>query len=502
MPMPMRSDRVMWSPLFELDPDSGISLQQQIRETLVGAILDGQIPIETPLPSSRELARQLGVARNTVMLAYQHLVDEGYLLARERSGFFVNPEMHQRRLLPGEPDAGAAAAEGCIDWGARLPLRPSAQRNIVKPTDWERYEYPFIYGQMDPAMFPLNDWRECYRQTLSVQGVRELVRDRLDADDPLLVEQIRTRVLPKRGVWAAPEEILITLGTQNALYLLAALLISPQTRVGIEDPGYPDARNILQIMTDRVEPLPLDEHGLVIGDHLERCDYVFVTPSHQSPTTVTLPAGRRKALLERAAAADFVVIEDDYESETNFLGSPTPALKSYDRQGRVLYVGSLSKTLDPGLRIGYLVGPPELIREARALRRLMLRHPPTNNQHAAAQFLALGHHDALTQRLGNAYHERWQAMGDALCEHLPDTFRMPTFGGTSYWIRGPADLDARRLAARAAEQGIFFEPGDVNFLSERPPLHCFRLGYSSIPVERIEPGIRRLAALVSEQLGG
>lgn len=498
----MRSDRAMWSRLFELDTDSGVSLQQQIRETLVGAILDGQIPVETPLPSSRELARQLGVARNTVMLAYQHLVDEGYLLARERSGFFINPEMHQHPLRPGEPDAAAAAPEGCIDWAERLPLHPSTQRNIVKPRDWERYEYPFIYGQMDPGMFPLNDWRECYRQTLSVQGVRERVRDRLDADDPLLVEQIRTRVLPKRGVWAAPEDILITLGAQNALYLLAALLISRDTRVGIEDPGYPDARNILRMMTDHVEPLPLDEHGLVIGGHLARCDYVFVTPSHQSPTTVTLPAGRRKALLERAAAADFVIIEDDYESETNFLGSPTPALKSYDRQGRVLYVGSLSKTLDPGLRIGYLVGPPELIREARALRRLMLRHPPTNNQHAAAQFLALGHHDALTQRLGNAYHERWQAMGDALSEHLPETFRMPTFGGTSYWIRGPGSLDARRLAARAAEQGIFFEPGDVNFLSERPPLHCFRLGYSSIPVARIAPGIRRLAALVDEQLGG
>ncbi|WP_440997878.1 MocR-like pyridoxine biosynthesis transcription factor PdxR [Arhodomonas sp. SL1] len=495
------SDRVMWARLFELDANSGVSLQQQIRETLVGAILDGKVPVNSPLPSSRELARQLGVARNTVMLAYQHLVDEGYLRARERSGFYLNPEMHERRLAPGQPTTDASVG-GCIDWEARLSLQPSRQRNIVKPIDWERYPYPFIYGQMDPSMFPLNDWRECYRQALSVQGVHELVRDRLDTDDTLLVEQIRTRILPKRGVWPAPDEILVTLGAQNALYLLATLLVSRETRVGIEDPGYPDARNILRIMTDHVEPLPLDDQGLVIGGHLERCDYIFVTPSHQSPTTVTLPAGRRKDLLERASAGNFVVIEDDYESEINFLGSPTPALKSYDRQGRVLYVGSLSKTLDPGLRLGYLVGPPELIREARALRRLMLRHPPTNNQHAAAQFLALGHHDALAQRLGHIYHERWQAMGEALSKHLPDSFRTPTFGGTSYWVRGPEELDARKLAERAAEYGILFEPGDVNFLSERPPLHYFRLGFSSIPVERIEPGIERLAALVHEQLGG
>ncbi|MDZ7747662.1 MAG: PLP-dependent aminotransferase family protein [Halofilum sp. (in: g-proteobacteria)] len=370
-----------------------------MRETLVAAILDGRLPPDTPVPSSRELARQLGVARNTVMFAYQHLVEEGYLLARERSGYFINPEMQPPATCSARDTASTAADDEAVAWGERVRVRPSTQRNIVKRSNWQQFEYPFIYGQVDPDHFPLNAWRECYRQALSVQAVDSLVRDQLDADDQLLVEQIQTRVLPRRGIWVDPDQILVTLGAQNALYLLAALLVGRRTAVGIEEPGYPDARNIFSLRTDDLRPLPVDEHGLVVDAPVRGCDYVFVTPSHQSPTTVTMPLERREALLRMASESDCVLIEDDYESEITYHGAPTPALKSLDHAGRVLYLGSLSKTLDPGLRMGFLVGPPELIREARALRRLMLRHPPANNQHAVALFLSLGHHDALVQRM-------------------------------------------------------------------------------------------------------
>jgi GntR family transcriptional regulator/MocR family aminotransferase len=494
--MTAKSDQIMWEQLFALSPDSNTSLQQQIREALVAAILEGHIRTDMPLPSSRKLAEKLGVARNTVMLAYQHLADEGYLLARERSGYYVDPEILRNRVEP--TDAGTVDdRDSMVAWNSRLRLMPSRQRNIVKPANWQQYPYPFIYGQVDPKLFPVNEWRECYRHALSAQALTNLARDQVDADDPLLVEQVQTRVLPRRGVWASSEEILITLGTQNALYLLAELLIRPDSAVGIEDPGYPDARNILALKSQHLRALPVDHKGLIVGEHLDACDYVFATPSHQSPTTVTMPLGRREALLERAAAADFIVIEDDYESEINFLCSPTPALKSLDRAGRVLYLGSLSKTLDPGLRLGYLVGPAELIREARALRRLMLRHPPTNNQRAAALFLSLGHYDALVQRLSRVYRERWLAMGEALERYLPNSYRVPTFGGTAYWVRGPEHLNARELSLRAAEQGVLLEPGDVNFFSEPPPQNYFRLGFSSISAGEIEPGIARLAALIA-----
>jgi GntR family transcriptional regulator/MocR family aminotransferase len=482
--------------LLHLSSGSHANLQGQIREMLVSAILDGHIPAGNVLPSCRKLALQLGVARNTVVLAYQQLVEEGYLIARERSGYYVNKD-----ILAGRVDREQHAAAHCkteLKWGKRLKLEPSAQRNIVKPRDWQKYPYPFIYGQFDPALFPVSDWRECAREALSIAAIREWARDSVDSDDPLLIEQIRTRVLPRRGVWASPEEILVTVGAQQALYIIASLLIDAHTVVGVEEPGYPDARNILASRRCALVPLPLDDMGLVVDERLRACEYVYVTPSHQSPTTVTMPLARRRQLLAQAADTDLVVIEDDYESETNYLGEPTLALKGLDVDGRVIYVGSLSKTLAPGLRLGYLVAAPELVREARALRRLILRHPPANNQRAVALFLARGHHDSLVRRLSHAYKDRWQAMGDALSHYLPDSARVPTFGGTSFWVKGPGHLDARELQRRALEHGILLEAGEVHFMAEHPPLNCFRLGFSSIAVDRIEPGVRKLAALVHE----
>lgn len=478
--------------LFHLATDGATGLQARVREMLVGVILDGQIAPGQPLPGCRQLARQLGVARNTVVAAYQQLVDQGYLVARERSGYYVSATMLSGRVERRPPPPSSAGTGP--DWASRCVITPSRQRYNDRPRDWRQYPYPFIYGQPDPALFPLADWRECERQALGVRAVRDWLLDRIDGDDPLLIEQIQRRVLPRRGVYARPEEILITLGAQQALYLLARLLLKPTLTMGLENPGYADARNIFALHTPRLRGLPLDGEGLIIGPELDGCDYVYVTPSHQYPTTVTLPLARREALLARAAADDFVVIEDDYESENNYSGEPTPALKSLDRSGRVLYVGSLSKTLGPSLRLGYLVAPEPLIREARVLRRLLLRHPPANNQRTAALFLKLGHYDALVKRLRQTYHDRWQALGAALATHLPQATLTPTRGGTSYWLRGPETLDARQLAAEADRLGVLFAPGDVFFLNEPLPQHYFRLGFAALPVEQIEPGVQRLAA--------
>jgi len=485
--------------LFHLSPEPGTTLQGQIREMLVAAILDGHIPAGDPLPSGRKLAGQLGISRNTVVLAYQYLVDEGYLISRERSGYYVNEGILAGRVASGE--RRPASMPGRPDWQRRLCLHPSAQKNITKPGDWDKYPYPFIYGQFDPSLFPIAEWRECCRQALSVVAVREWLRDSVDGDDPLLIEQLHTRVLPRRGVWASPNEILVTIGAQQALYIIAQLLAREGTVLGMEEPGYADARNIFRIVQSDLQPLPLDSAGVVVDKRMQRCDYVYVTPSHQFPTTVTMALGRREALLRCAERSDIVIIEDDYESETNFVGPPTPALKSLDTNERVIYVSSLSKTLAPGLRLGYMVGPAEFIREARALRRLMVRHPPTNNQRTIALFIAKGHYHALIKRIGLAYEKRWQVLGEALHTHLPEWSQAPTFGGTSYWVTGPEALDTRQLQRRAADRGILIEAGDICFMREPPPTNCFRLGLSSIPLDRIEPGIRQLAELAHRRSG-
>ena len=323
--MTARSDTPMWSRLIPLVFEGRMSLQAQIREMLTGAILDGRLPTGVALPSTRELSQQLGVARNTVALAYELLVDEGYLVTRNRSGHFVNPEIVAGRAAP--PSASPASTLPQAAWAARIPHPVAQQRNIVKPRDWQRYPYPFLYGQIDPSMLPIPGWRECSLQALSGSEVRGWAGDLIDGDDALLIEQIQTRLLARRGVFASADEILVTVGAQQALFLLATLLVGPATTVGVEDPGYPDARNIMAARTPSVVALPLDASGLALSPGLDACDYVVLTPSHQCPTNTTMPLGRREALLAWAQARDRVLIEDDYELEIGLEGRAQPALQ-------------------------------------------------------------------------------------------------------------------------------------------------------------------------------
>lgn len=490
--MTIRTDPPMWNQLIPLSFEGRMSLQAQIREMLTGAILDGRLPTGVALPSTRELAQQLGVARNTVALAYELLVDEGYLVTRNRSGHFVNPEIVAGRTVPA-PAAGPPLKPETA-WAARIAHPIARQRNIAKPRDWQKYPYPFLYGQIDPTLLPIPGWRECSLQALSGSEVRGWAGDLIDGDDALLIEQIQTRLLARRGVFASADEILVTVGAQQALFLVATLLVGPATTVGVEDPGYPDARNIMAARTPSVVALPLDASGLALSPGLDACDYVVLTPSHQCPTNVTMPLSRREALLAWASERDRVLIEDDYEMEIGLEGRAQPALKSLDRSGRVVYVGSLSKTLAPGIRMGYLVAHRELILEARAMRRLMLRHPPANNQRSAALFLAMGYHEALLRRLRQATAERGAVVVEELARRLPAVSVSTAPGASSCWLRFPEGTDTRVLAEAAGRAGVLIEPGDVFFAGERPPRQYARLGFASIAIDRIAPGVAALAA--------
>lgn len=481
--------------LVHIKRHENASLQAQIREALVAAILDGQLDREEPVPSTRKMAKLLGVSRNTVVLAFQSLLDDGYLTARERSGYFVADKAFATRT-PAPAPRHSKEPQSAPDWTGRLRKRPGRQENISKPLDWQSYPYPFIYGQVDHTLFPLAEWRDCARQALGKKWLGAWTNDTWAHDDPLLVEQIRRRILPRRGIMAGHDQVLVTLGAQNALYLLASLLVDARTRVAMEEPGFTDMRNILLLRTEHVSLTPVDDKGLSVAQMTGDPDVVFVTPSHQFPTTVTMPLERRLELLKRAEERNFVIIEDDYEFETNYVNEPCPALKSLDDDGRVIYVGSLSKTLFPGLRLGFMVGPKELIAEARALRRLMVRHAPNNNQRTAALFLSLGHHDTLIRRLHKAYRARWEIMGRALGEHLPDSTRIPTFGGTSFWVTGPESLDGEALAETAKARGILIEPGRIHFGAMTRPRNSFRLAFSSIEEGRIEPGVKLLAETI------
>jgi len=488
--------------LFHLTQGSGASLQQQLREQIASAILNGNLPLNKALPSSRKMAQQLKIARNTVVIAYEHLLDDGYLIARERSGYFVNPDILNGtvKLAADLPQHGLPVQGESPNWQQRFKSKPSEQYNVIKPKDWQDYEYPFIYGQFDHSMFPTVNWRECCKDAVSGPSIKEWASDRFDTDDPLLIEQIRTRLLPRRGVWACADQILVTVGAQQALYLLVKLLMDKDSTIGLEEPGYVDIRNIASINPAKTKSIPIDSEGMLVGEALKGCDLVYTTPSHQCPTTVTMPLSRRYELLQQASEQDFIIVEDDYESETNFNANPIPALKSLDKSDRVIYVGSLSKTLAPGLRLGYIVGPAEFIKEARALRRLMLRHPAANNQRSVALFLERGYHDSLIMNIMRNYKSRWRAMDEALTKHLPQSHTQPSFGGSCYWVKGPDGLDAEKLQEIAKQESILIEAGSIHFLQKPAAKNYFRLGFSSIATDKIEPGIKKLAQLIDQLL--
>lgn len=481
---------------FTVDRQSKTSIQEQLRTKIVAAILDGQLMSGSLLPSTRELSKKLRVSRTTIVLVYEKLVEDGFLASQNRSGFrvassFATHKLDQARQRPIPPLNTKA-----VNWPKRFAISPAAQRNISKPADWQKFRYPFVYGQPDPSLFPLAAWRECSRQAMSELAMRNWSSDAVTEDEPHLVNEIKTKLLPRRGIYAEDKEILITAGAQNGLFLIASLLMSQQSTVAVEEPGYPDARNIFLLQGAKLLPLDLDREGAKIDENAQGAEYIFLTPSHHSPTTVTMSDERRKAFLTLASEQDKIIVEDDFESEMNYLGAPVPAMKAEDNEGRVIYLGSLSKSMFPGLRLGYIVASSELIAELRALRRLMLRHVPSNNQRTTALFIAQGFHDSYVRKLNRVYSERSRIMNDSLQAYLPDMSTQPTFGGTSYWVRGPAGLDAGQLAVSALKKSIVIEPGAPHFLYPEGNKHFFRLGFSSIPTVRIDEGIRLLATML------
>ncbi|MGC6485507.1 MAG: PLP-dependent aminotransferase family protein [Candidatus Puniceispirillales bacterium] len=485
--------------LFQIDTASGIPKQTQIREYFVRAILNRSMAAGEPLPSTRQLAEQLGVSRNTVILAYQALTDSGYIDPVSRSGFVVSSDAPVTAIDDADGQAsGQQPTQDKVNWRQKLIHEPTALNIVRKPLNWREYKYPFNYGQIDPDLFSHSEWRDCARQALGIRDFSITAGDFGHNDDPLLVDYICSYSLPRRGIRVPSDRILVTLGAQNALFLLAQLLVDRNTRVVIEDPFYPDMRELLQRRTPHITTLPVDDNGIIIDEEkIAAADIVIVTPSHQCPTTATLSLERRQHLLELAVTHDVLIIEDDYEFEMNFLEAPSPALKSLDESGHVIYVGSFSKSLFPGLRLGYLVASEELIEEARALRHLMLRHPPGQTQRTAAYFMALGHYDSQIKRLRRHFNERRQLLKQALAEESLLEETGSHFGGTSFWIRGPAWLDSRDLAQHAAAKGVLIEPGDTFFNAPEPPYNYFRLAYSSIHQDNIIPGFRTLIETVN-----
>ncbi|MDQ2094042.1 MocR-like pyridoxine biosynthesis transcription factor PdxR [Rhodalgimonas zhirmunskyi] len=474
-----------------LDPGAQGTLQSRIQQLFAEAILSGRFRAGEKLPSSRRLAAHLGVARITVTAAYTELVASDYLTSKGRSGYFVSDTAPKPPDFPPPPPRLDA-----VDWPRALGQRFSGGVTPARVPDWSSYRYPFLYGQTDPTLFDHQNWRQCALRALGQRDFASLTSDYYDRDDPELLAFIARHILPRRGISAGPEEILVTMGAQNALWLTAQVLLTQRRTAAIEDPCYPALRDILTQSRCHVAAVPVDADGLPPEDLPEGTDVIFTTPSHQCPTTATMPMARRQALLQRAADLDALIVEDDYEFEMSFLSPPSPALKSLDRDGRVIHVGSFSKSLFPGLRLGYLVGAAPFIREVRALRASVLRHVPGHIQRTAAYFLGLGHYDSLIRRMSDTLRTRREAMESAIAQHGLTVAGQGAFGGSSFWMQATDGTDSDQLAAKLRAKSVLIDPGRPFFFTPQDGARHYRIAYSSIPTARIEPGI----ALIAETL--
>ena len=466
---------------------SAESLVHRVQRIIERQIISRTLGPGGRLPSSRLLAAQLGVSRSTVVAALDLLVAQGYVESRPRSGLFVNPE-----LLRIPTETASATGESASDrWDKLLPSRPNATRTGSEKSWWHA-PYPFITGQCDPRTFPRSAWLRALREAHDPDHLVWSTAEH-GGDDPLLVEQICGRIVAIRGVDCNPDQVLITMGSQHALSMIADLLTGPGTQVVVEDPGYPDAREILDSHGGTVRAGGVDDAGLVVDESLTGADLVYVTPSHQHPTNVTMSFERRIELLEAAASEDFTIVEDDYDSELRYRGAPSPALASLDRTGRTVYLGTFSKFIAPGLRVGFVVADSRLIAAMRDRLRLTIRQTPGLIQRALAIFIRNGDYARALAAHRAELSKRWSSLQSALEDELGWSANYPP-GGTSLWLHAPDPIDWRDVAAHARVHGVLLQPPAEHWAEPRAPLRHLRLGFAAIPLSQIPGGVEELAS--------
>lgn len=422
-------------------PSNSAPLFRQVYGRVRDMIAKRQLRAGDRIPSSRSFASELGIARGTIEEAYQLLAAEGYIVRRGSAGSFVSAD------LPGDDE---------MQWQVkRQPPHPRPLGGLRSGESEPRS--PFQMGLPALDLFPKAVWS------------RHLARHvrRCDSDDfhyagPFgftpLREAIAQYLSLARGVACGAEQIVITLGFHGALRLTAEVLIRPGCKVWVEDPGFPVSRHVLAASGAALAPVPVDNEGLVVseGRRLARdARIALVTPSHQFPTCAPMSLARRGALLEWAAHNDAWIVEDDYDGEFHYVGRPLPALKSIDTQDRVLYAGSFSKTLYPGLRMGYLVVPSALCARFAAALPVSGVGPPTLLQRAVADFIDDGHFVRHLRRMRTLYERRRDSLLPALDEVFGMTLRVDEANGGLHLIAGlPQGVSDRRIAKAAALSGL------------------------------------------------
>ena len=468
-------------------------LQQQIYASIRRAILDRIVAPGARLPSSRALAVDLGVSRTTTLLAVQQLQAEGYLTARRGSGTSVAAELPddllQRR---GVPLPSKARHPALSRRGAAVVASPHGAERLGGPPRAFRLGTPAV------DLFPLGAWSRLVNRRL-----RSVTAAQLDYGDPAgfrpLREAIAGHVQTARGTRCSAEQVLIVAGAQQGFELVCRLLLDPGDRVWMEEPGYPGACSALRAAGARIVPVPVDAEGLDVGAGARRAAdarLVYVTPSHQYPLGVPMSLSRRLALLSWARAAHAWVIEDDYDSEFRYGARPIPCLHGLDADGRVIYVGSFSKTLFPALRLGFVIVPPDLQAGLVAARAAADQHPPTLDQAVLADFIVDGHFARHLRRMRLVYRERLEALSAAAERCCRGGFRLRPVRTGLHALADLDGVDAVRVVREAAARGVEVASASAYCAARTPALNALVLGFGAVRPEVSRRGMERLAAAI------
>ncbi|HTK67643.1 MAG TPA: PLP-dependent aminotransferase family protein [Pseudonocardia sp.] len=462
-------------------------LSGQLYRQIRSAIEDGLIRAGEAMPSTRELAQQLNVSRGTVTVTYDRLVAEGHLRSRAGAGTFVSA------VASAQPPRSLAGS----------PLRPRpVWDGIDEGPDMSRLspEFDFRCGIPDQSLFPYATWRALMADQLRPSAVGSGSHIGA-AGHPGLRAAIARHIGVSRSVQAAPEDVFVTSGSQQAIDLVARVLLEPGDLVAVEDPGYPPPRGAFVSSGCRVVGVPVDAEGLVVDAVPAEARLVYVTPSHQFPLGTVMSLSRRRQLLDWAERADAVIVEDDYDSEFRYGGRPLEPLHRLDHTGRVLYVGSFSKVLLPTLRLGFVVAPTPLHSALRKAKHVADWHTSVPIQAATARFIESGHLARHVRRMRGVYAARRDAVRSGLADSLADHLEvLPSAAGLHVTATFRAPRDDRRITRGALSDGLAVQPLSLFGLAEPGPPGVM-IGFGAIGAERIPEGLRRLRAAIERSEG-
>ena len=457
-------------------------LSGEIYRQLRRAIVDGRLRPGESLPPSRELARGLSVSRTTVTVAYDRLAGEGFVTARVGAGTFVNAHGAPARNQPARPPVEGALRPRPV-WDS-IPLSTA----FARPA-----QFDFRTGVPDASLFPHDRWRRLMSRQLRSEAVGAGVYGE-PAGHRGLREAIARHIGVARGVDASADDVTVVNGTQQALDIVARALLAPGDRVAVEDPGYRPARWLFASLDIRVTGVPVDAHGLVVDALPGRARLVYVTPSHQYPLGVSMGLARRRALLAWAERNGAAIVEDDYDSEFRFGGRPIEPLQTLDTTGRVVYIGSFSKTMLPTLRLGFVVTPPSLRAAVHKAKQVTDWHTSTPVQTALARFIDDGGFARHIRKMSGVYRARHERVTNVLNRDFAGRLEViPSAAGLHVTALAPAAFpdEIAAVLQRASDAGV--ELHDLSrFSTDTPPRAGVVLGYGAIATASIEEGLRRL----------